>query len=81
MAPIQIKKGDDEREKHDREGFKINPADSFDNLSVTSVTRKISKIFEGNPIELNSSREDTFDVSSLYPSGKFNLKILFCYYN
>lgn len=48
--------------------LEINPKLSCDNLSVTSVTKRITKIFDDYPIEYCSSA-DTFDASNLHPSG------------
>ena len=46
---------------------KINPRASCDNLSVTSVTKRITKIFEDNPIDSGDSFE-TFSTN-IYSSG------------
>jgi len=68
MPPIPViiqEKGD---EAISNGYLEINPKASCDNLSVTSVTKKISRIFEDYPIDYCSSG-DTFDASNLYPSG------------
>lgn len=65
MAQIPVNSGGEEHSN-------LEPILSSDNLSVTSVTKKITKIFDDYPIDYCSSG-DTFDVPNLHPSGKVKL--------
>ena len=68
MPPISVLSKENEDEAIKNNNLEINPNVSCDNLSITSVTKKITKMFEDNPIDFCSSG-DTFDACNLYPSG------------
>lgn len=68
MPPIPVITETNGDDPMDLKKLEINPKASCDNLSVTSVTKRISKIFEDYPVDYCSSG-DTFNTSNLHPSG------------